>query len=627
MPCLKCEIKCEDGTLLCDDCANACFREPRFFLTPVLIGPSLYARLRSEGSVACILGPTIERDMSFVASADVRRTLHNAVSDGLSEEEAKRNIDLCDQTLAHMGVPLKYDPSTMLLTEDAADTVMTVLRLVDLLSRSSEGLLSSDICLRLGVVYWTASHGILLRTASRSWRDEKRAYLVDRAKEYFGQVDERDDLHSLAVWNLGMLCSESQDWDEARQYLMQTRAHFPSDNKVAEALVKAELELGNPLDALALVDEILVQSATAQLWLLKGEILLKVNRTEESLECFNQSLSLDSGLIEAHNRLIAALRALGRDEEAALAERQRTISRTPGIEEKVLDIIGELTKAPPQRAVARARVRQMARVKTEREEPSPLVTESPLDLAIASLEGKDYDLAIQRSRHIVDVDPGSREANLVLIEALVAVGDIAGASKSVHAFYERNRNDPHAWHWRGVVAEKEGKWGAAVQYFSKAVTLDPELAEAWAAMGDTLLVNDKLNGADESYSRALQIDANNAKAWLGKGRTMRALGRWGAAIQCLDKYNTIMPDDRDAWLLKADTLMDKDKHRRAIDAYNKYLELYQDDSYALGRKGAALNAVGMVEEAVACLEESVRLDPNNREAVKLLRAITDGGRV
>ena len=422
-----------------------------------------------------------------------------------------------------------------------------------------------------------------------------------------------------------MLCHESQDWEDAKRYLEKSRQHFPNDNRIAEALVRAELELGNPLEALALVDEILVQSATARLWLLKGEVLLKVGRREESLECFNQSLSLDSGLMDAHNRLIAVLRALGRDEEAVLAERQRMVARTPGIEDRVLEIIGELTKAPSHPLAERARVRQMARVKKEAEaapEPSP---ETPLDLAAAALEAKEYDLAIQRSRHIVDADPGSRDANLILIESLVAAGEVAKASDSVHSFYERNRDDPLAWYWRGIVAETEGKWGAAVQYFSKAVTLDPELAEAWAAMGETLLFNDKLNGADESYSRALQIDPENAKAWLGKGRTMRALGRWGAAIQCLDKYNMIVPEDKDAWLLKADTLMDKDKHRRAVDAYNKYLELDQDDSYALGRKGAALHALGMVDEAIACLEESVRLDPDNRHAIKLLRSLRDGG--
>ncbi|HUV62143.1 MAG TPA: tetratricopeptide repeat protein [Thermoplasmata archaeon] len=628
MSCLKCESECEDGALICGECADACFRESRFFLTPVLIGPSLYARLRSEGSVASMLGPTADRDISLIASADVRRTLQDTVLEGLTEDEARSIIDLCNRTLAHMGVPVKYDPPTMALTEDAADTILMVLRLIDALSERDGSLLSSDICLRLGVVHWTASHGVLLRTASRSWRDEKKAYLLGRAKYYFSRVDERDDLFSIAVWNLGMLCTEAGDWEAAKQHLEKTRMHFPSDDRVAECLVKAELELGNPVEALSMVDEILIQSVSAQLWLLKGEILLKVGRSGEALECFNQALSLDPGYIDAHNKLIATLRAMGRDEEATMAERQRMIFRTPGIEEKILDVIGELTLTPSQPTLARARVRPMARVKRDKDESiPPPVAESPLSLAAAALEAKDYDIAIQRSQHIVDADPSSREANLVLIEALVESGDLPGAADRVHAFYERNRNDPHAWYWRGIVAEKEGKWGAAVQYLSKAVTIDPELADAWASMGDTLFANEKYNGADESYSRALQIDAGIAKAWLGKGKTMRALGRWGAAIQCLDKYNSIAPNDRQAWLLKADTLLEKEKYRRAVDAYNKYLELYQDDSYALGRKGQALNAIGMVDEAIACLEESVRLDSNNRDALKLLRAISNGGGV
>jgi tetratricopeptide (TPR) repeat protein len=102
---------------------------------------------------------------------------------------------------------------------------------------------------------------------------------------------------------------------------------------------------------------------------------------------------------------------------------------------------------------------------------------------------------------------------------------------------------------------------------------------------------------------------------------MHKLGRWGAAIQCMDKYNMLAPRDKDAWLLKADLLFEKEKFRRAIEAYDTFLELDQDDSYALGRKGVSLNAIGMPDEARKCLEEAVRLDPNNRDAAKWLKAI------
>ena len=209
----------------------------------------------------------------------------------------------------------------------------------------------------------------------------------------------------------------------------------------------------------------------------------------------------------------------------------------------------------------------------------------------------------------------------------MAKGELREASHRAHAFYEHNRDDSLAWYWRGTIAEREGKWGAAIQYFSKSVTLDPDLADAWAAMGETLLSNGKLNGADESFSRALQIDADLARAWLGKGKAMRALGRWGAAIQCLDRYNSLMPNDAEAWLLKADTLFDKEKYRRAVDSYNMYIGLHQADSYSLGRKGISLNALGMKDEARECLEESVRLDSKNREAANWLQSLSDGGEV
>lgn len=624
MPCLKCEGPCEERTLVCDTCADACLSEARFFLTPVLIGPSLFSRLRSNGSVAGALGPVAAGDISLMASSDTRKTIRNTRLEALTDEETTEYLDLCNKTLAHMGIPLKHMPQSIFLTEDAAETIMTIVQKMDQLAGADPGVLNSDLCLRLGVINWTASHGVLLRTASRQWREARKAEFVAKAKEYFLKVNERDDLHSIAIWNLGMLCSEAGQWGEAKDYLVKTRAVFPSDAEVALALARAELEVGNPLEALSIVDETLSQAPTADSWLLKGEILTKDGRSEEAIECFSQSLTVNPLFTRAHDHLISALRGMGRNEEAAVAERRKMISRTPDLEERVLHIIGELVKPTPKREHLEPRARRVARTRKDRERPPSAVSDSQLDLALAALEARDYDMAIQRAKHLVDSDPGSREANLILIEALVQSGNLTDASSSLHAFYERNRSDPRAWYWRGVIADREGKWGAAVQYFSKSVTLDPELADAWAAMGDTLLANEKFNGADESYSRALQIDGANARAWLGKGKTMRSLGRWGAAIQCLDKYNSLVPNDGEAWLLKADTLLEKEKHRRAIDAYNKYLELRQDDSYALGKKGVALNAIGMVDDARACLEESVRLDPKNREAAKWLESISEG---
>jgi len=570
------------------------------------------------------LGPVSDRDFVLLSSADIRKDLQVASAEVMSADEARSFFNLCNETLANMGVPLKYHPTAMLLTEDAAETVMAVLAKAEEVSSAHEASMVSDLNLRLGVVYWSALNGILLRTAGKVWREEKRLQIISKAKAYFSMVDERDDLYSIASWNLGMLCAEVGEWDAARGHLERTLKHFPNDQMVEETLAMVDLELGNQMDALARVDDILAQSPSSRLWLLKGKVLLRMGKRDEALECFNQTITSDPGTKEAHDLLISTLKAMGLREEAAVAEEQKSIAGRPDLEEKIFEIVGELTKVPAKPSPSRPRLRQLVKTKEELI-PGPTEPVTLIDLAVAALEAKDYDMAIQRAQHIVDNDPGSREANLVLIEALVASGDTHQAASRLQAFYERNRNDPHAWYWRGIVADREGKWGAAVQYFSKAVLLDPEFADGWASMGDTLLANEKYKMADESYSRALQFDPDNEKAWLGKGKTMRVLGRWGAAIQCLDKYNSLVPNDKDAWLLKADTLFDKEKYRRAIDAYNKYMSLYQADSYALGRKGIALNQLGMADEARTCLEESVRLDQSNKEAARWLETLDQGG--
>ncbi len=254
--------------------------------------------------------------------------------------------------------------------------------------------------------------------------------------------------------------------------------------------------------------------------------------------------------------------------------------------------------------------------------PEPVA--SGIDLAKESLKKKEFDSAIQISTEVLRVQPSDQDAQLVIIESLVGKGQLAEAEAKVHSYYEKNNEDAAGWYWRGVIAGKEDKWGAAVQYLSKAVTLDPKLVDAWVVMGEILLAHGKQNGADESFSKALELDDVNARAWFGKGKIMKSMGRWGAAIQCLDRYNSLAPDQMEAWLLKADLLLEKEKYKRAIEAYDKYLSFATGDSYALGRKGVALNAIGQEEEAKQCFEESVRIDPTNKDAAKWLKSLKGG---
>ena len=624
MPCLRCGGPSEEESLVCDSCADACFQDPQFFLNPVLVGPSLFARLRAEGSAACVLGPNTQSDVADVPSVDLPKTIKDLNVQAMPHEELQEFYVRCDAVLAHLGVPLRSDGHQLLLTEDAAETISAIVQKINVTEKMYplEGM--SDLYVRIGVVYWAASKGILFRTASAKWKKEKGSYLVQRAKAYFSKVIPSDDLYSISVRDHGLLCMDAEEWTEAEEHLSDALTHFPDDYRIGEALARAHVMLGNQMEALSKLDEMLMQVERPELYVLKGRILRDIGRPEDALECFDKAISIDPKFMPAHDMRIETLRILRRTEDAATAESLRAVSSRPDLEKKISELISEFKQAPAPLAVPEQSAQPHVKPPPT-PEPEPEPGPSPLDPARELLDKGDFDGAIESVSQVLKAQPDLDEAQLVLIEALVGKEDINAASAKTHEYYEKHHEDPEAWYWRGVIAGKENKWGASVQYFSKAVTLDPDMVEAWVLMGDELLGHGKQNGADESYSRALELDDENARAWLGKAMTMKQLGRWGAAIQCLDKYTALEPWDKSAWLIEADLLLDKGRHEKAIECYDRFLELSQDDSYALGRKGMALSAVGRTEEARKCLEESVRLDPSNKDAAKWLKSLTGGG--
>ena len=131
----------------------------------------------------------------------------------------------------------------------------------------------SDLCLRMGMIYWYAYHGILLRTSPKAWSAKKREEFYHRSGDYLSNVPENDELRSIAEYNLGVLGSDAHDWPSAEAHLSKALAHFPGDQGLIEYLAKAHLELGNRLEAMARIDEALAAADTPRLWVLKGRVL------------------------------------------------------------------------------------------------------------------------------------------------------------------------------------------------------------------------------------------------------------------------------------------------------------------------------------------------------------------
>jgi Tfp pilus assembly protein PilF len=87
-----------------------------------------------------------------------------------------------------------------------------------------------------------------------------------------------------------------------------------------------------------------------------------------------------------------------------------------------------------------------------------------------------------------------------------------------------------------------GKHNEAIEYFDKAIKIDPNYADAWNNKGVALKNLGKHNEAIECYDKAIKIDPNYALAWNNKGLALYNLGKYNESIECYDKAIKIDPN-------------------------------------------------------------------------------------
>jgi tetratricopeptide (TPR) repeat protein len=101
--------------------------------------------------------------------------------------------------------------------------------------------------------------------------------------------------------------------------------------------------------------------------------------------------------------------------------------------------------------------------------------------------------------------------------------------------------------------------------------------------------------AIQYYDKALDIDPNYKEALNGKGNALDGLGNYAQDIQYYDKAIRY--------------------HDMAIQYYDKALSIDPNDKYALYGKGNALSSLGKYTQAIQTFDEALAIDPNDSHAL------------
>ena len=125
--------------------------------------------------------------------------------------------------------------------------------------------------------------------------------------------------------------------------------------------------------------------------------------------------------------------------------------------------------------------------------------------------------------------------------------DMANASRIEEAlqYFEKaiqlNPKNDFAWGDRGLILDKQGKTEESLASFSKAIEIDPKNSITWHNKGLTLIRSNQLKEAIYCFDKAIENKENYAKAWYNKGRALSMLGQVDKSQVCFDKSRKLDP--------------------------------------------------------------------------------------
>jgi adenylate cyclase len=155
----------------------------------------------------------------------------------------------------------------------------------------------------------------------------------------------------------------------------------------------------------------------------------------------------------------------------------------------------------------------------------------------------------------------------------------------------------------------------------KALALDPNLPEAYAARGEGLANSNRRPEAVAAYERALELDPNNYDANLAYARFCVTEGQFERAIELFTRALEIQPDDYQAPLLLQTVYCSIGRVEESmkyahlgLKRAEEQLKLHPENSRPAQLGAAALATLGDKDKALKWLERVMLIDPDDNNA-------------
>ncbi len=235
-----------------------------------------------------------------------------------------------------------------------------------------------------------------------------------------------------------------------------------------------------------------------------------------------------------------------------------------------------------------------------------------LAAASRALAAGDADTALQLGTAYLKQHPGSRAAQLLLVEVHLERDDLEAAYRLAAVAARANPRDVNALYYLGLVTRRL----AAVE-LERLVQIAPASARVHQLRAEALEAQERQADAEKEYAAALQIRPDLLEALLGLGKLKRIRLACDEAIALYEKAEALRPTFEGAYGLGVCHATLQNDEVAAL-RFEEALERNPQAAVAWAGLGTSLVKLRRTADGIARLQKAIALEPAMTEAHYML---------
>lgn len=197
---------------------------------------------------------------------------------------------------------------------------------------------------------------------------------------------------------------------------------------------------------------------------------------------------------------------------------------------------------------------------------------------------------------------------------LLNLGKTQLAKDSFEEVLKIDKKHFDAIHLLGIISVQQKDLKSAIQFFRKALKLNPLNIYCYCNLGNAYLESVELESALLNYNKAIEIQPDYAEAYCFKAIALTTLQRFEESIKNLKIAINFKADFAEAYVNLGDVYNKIKQFEMALSNYDKAISIKSDFALAFSNRGITLKELNRNDEALASFQKAIDIQPNYAEA-------------